>query len=196
MLGGTLQGCVGEHEHGIGAADGCGVLLVESGGRQIRAQVDVVVPTIGDRSPGQGRRRGIGSSAGADTPARFGQQRGVHVPDVSGPPAPAFERHPVSDVQARPQPSPFGSGRKTSFRHLGGRAREPRPPGSRQHAHLVLWAPGSRVTVAWSGAAWHISARAPKRGRDDAEDVVRGVAGRLEQQSALDGAASKVGSRW
>ena len=75
--------------------------------------------------------------------------------------------------------------------------REPRPPSSQQYAHLVLRAPRSRVTASPDPArAWHISARAPKRGGDDAEDVVRDAAGRLEQQSALDGAASKVGSRW
>ena len=40
----ALEGSVGENEHGIGVADGCRVLLVESGGYQLRAGEDVVVP--------------------------------------------------------------------------------------------------------------------------------------------------------
>ena len=43
------QRYVGEDEQRVGVADGCRVLLVEAGGRQFRARVDVVVP--GDQQP-------------------------------------------------------------------------------------------------------------------------------------------------
>ena len=136
--------------------------------------------------------------AGADTPARFGEQRAVHVPDVFGTADPSLR---ASSGHRRTGPATARSVRAPGVRPRSGSSAVGREDAGRlvqgQYAHLVLRAPRSRVTASLGPArARHILARAPKRGADDAEDAVRGVAGRLEQQSDLDGAASKVGSRW
>ena len=117
---------VGEEEQRVGVADGCRVLLVEAGGRQFRARVDVVVPEnqrplaraagdvqpqsavvvpsveVGDIAEADDR------VAGADASPPLGQQRAVHVPDVPERSVPAIEHRWVAEVKVRPDPGPFG----------------------------------------------------------------------------------------
>ena len=120
------QGRVGEDDDRVGVADGRGVLPVETGGRQLRAGEEIVVPedehpragAVGDVEPKPAVvAPGIGvcdvaqtddGLAGAHAPAPLGQQRAVHVPELRNSRSPGLDDRAVAEVEVGPDPRPAG----------------------------------------------------------------------------------------
>ena len=120
------QGRVGEDEDRVGVADEPGVLPVETGGRQLRAGEEVMVPedelprpgAAGDVQPKPAVVApgiGVGDVAQTDdglaeayAPAPLGQQRAVHVPDAPERPVPGLDDRAVAEVEVGPDPRPAG----------------------------------------------------------------------------------------
>ena len=117
---------MGEDEDRVGVADEPGVLPVETGGRQLRAGEEVMVPedelprpgAAGDVQPKPAVVApgiGVGDVAQTDdglaeayAPAPLGQQRAVHVPDAPERPVPGLDDRAVAEVEVGPDPRPAG----------------------------------------------------------------------------------------